>query len=85
MGTRASQFVALKDETSSFETKMDIERTRKEQKMAISCLRHLRFGEKKMRFGRGEVVFYSLKTRSKTANVKVEKVDGGAAKTLMVG
>lgn len=26
-------------------------------------------GEKKMRFSRGEVVFYKLKNRSKTANV----------------
>ena len=36
----------------------------------VSCLRHLCFSEgKKMRFSRGEVVFYRLKIRSKTANV----------------
>ena len=32
VGTRASQFVALKDETSSFETKMDIEKVGRNRK-----------------------------------------------------
>ncbi|MPC98909.1 hypothetical protein E2C01_094295 [Portunus trituberculatus] len=41
----------------------------------VSCLRQLCFGEeKKMRFSRGEVVFYILKIRSKTA--KVAEVNG---------
>ncbi|MPC70584.1 hypothetical protein E2C01_064836 [Portunus trituberculatus] len=47
----------------------------------VSCLRQLCFNEeKKMRFSRGEVVFYRLKIKSKTANVaevNVEKVERG--------
>ncbi|MPC44579.1 hypothetical protein E2C01_038256 [Portunus trituberculatus] len=53
----------------------------------VSCLRQLCFGEeKKMRFSRGEVVFYRLKIRSKTANVaevNEENVKGGG-KTFWV-
>ena len=42
----------------------------------VNCLRHLCFSEEKnMRFSGGEVVFYKLKIRSKTANVA--KVDRG--------
>ncbi|MPC49451.1 hypothetical protein E2C01_043253 [Portunus trituberculatus] len=37
--------------------------------VTLSCLRQLCFGEEKMSFSRGEVVFYRLKIRSKTANV----------------
>ena len=38
--------------------------------VTVSCLRHLCFSEeKKMGFSGGEVVFYRLKIRSKTANV----------------
>ncbi|MPC59775.1 hypothetical protein E2C01_053803 [Portunus trituberculatus] len=46
----------------------------------VSCLRQLCFGEEKeMSFSIGEVVFYSLKIRSKTMNaaeVNEEKVEG---------
>ncbi|MPC81614.1 hypothetical protein E2C01_076240 [Portunus trituberculatus] len=35
----------------------------------VKCLRQLCFGEEKMRFSRGEVVFHRLKIRSETANV----------------
>ena len=53
----------------------------------VSCLTHLCFiEEKNMGFSRGEVVFYRLKIRSKTANVA--EVDGGkcegGVKTLKV-
>ena len=52
----------------------------------VSCLRHLCFSEEKMRFSGGQVVFYKLKIRLKTANVA--KVDGekceGCVKTLRV-
>ena len=47
--------------------------------VTVSCLRHLCFSKKKMRFSGGEVVFYRLKIRSKTANVAEvngEKCDG---------
>ena len=52
--------------------------------VTVSCLRHLCFSEKKMRFSGGEVVFYRLKIRSKNANVAVddrEKCEG-VVKTL---
>ncbi|MPC39519.1 hypothetical protein E2C01_033056 [Portunus trituberculatus] len=53
-----------------FETKMRIEKVGGNREGAtLSCLRQLCFGEKKMRFSRGEVVFYRLKIRSKTLNV----------------
>ena len=54
--------------------------------VTVSCLRHLCFIEEKMRFGRGEVVFYRLKIISKTANfaeVDREKCERGV-KTLRV-
>ncbi|MPC72391.1 hypothetical protein E2C01_066696 [Portunus trituberculatus] len=51
------------------------------EEATIRCLRQLCFSEeKKMRFSRGEVVFYRLKIRSKTVNVaevNVEKVEEG--------
>ena len=52
----------------------------------VSCLKHLCFSEKKMRFSRGEVVFYRLKIRSKTTNVAEvdsEKCEEGV-KTIRV-
>ena len=88
VGTRASYVVADIDATSSFGTKMRIEKVGGNRKgVTVSCLRHLCFSEeKKMRFSGGEVVFYRLKIRSKTANVA--KVDGekceGGVKTLRV-
>ena len=55
--------------------------------VTLSCLRHLTFSEeKKMTFSGGEVVFYRLKIRSKTANiaeVNGEKCEGDV-KTLRV-
>ena len=71
VGTRASYVVADIDATSSFGTKMRIEKVGGNRKgVTVSCLRHLCFSEeKKMRFSGGEVVFYRLKIRSKTANV----------------
>ena len=68
---------------------MRIEKVEEKRKgVIVSCLRHLCFSEeKKMRFSRGEVVFYRLKVRSKTANVaevNEEKVEG-VVKTLRVG
>ena len=88
MGTRASYVVAYINTTSSFETKLRIEIVGGNRKGAtVSCLRHLCFSEeKKMRFSRGEVMFYRLKVRSKAANVaevKEEIVEGGV-KTLGV-
>ena len=75
------------DVTSSFGKRMRIEKVGVNRKGAtVSCLRHLCFSEeKKMGFSRGEVVFYRLKIRSKTANVAVdrEKCEGGV-KTLRV-
>ena len=52
VGTRASYVIADIDATSSFGTKMRIERVRGKRKGAtVSCLRHLCFSEeKKMRF-----------------------------------
>ncbi|MPC23568.1 hypothetical protein E2C01_016625 [Portunus trituberculatus] len=54
----------------------------------VSYLRQLCFGEeKKMRFSRGEVMFYRLKVRFKTANVaevKEEKIEEDV-KTFWVG
>ncbi|MPC84928.1 hypothetical protein E2C01_079682 [Portunus trituberculatus] len=83
MSMRASQVIAHKDPTSSFGIKMRIEEVGGNRKrVTVSCLRHLYFGKKKkMRFSRGEIVFY----RSKTANVEVKevKVDGDV-RTLMV-
>ncbi|MPC46861.1 hypothetical protein E2C01_040591 [Portunus trituberculatus] len=81
MGTRANT-------TSSFGTKMRIEQVGGNREEAtVSSLRQLCFSEeKKMRFSRGEVVFHSLKIRSKTAKVaevNVEKVEGGV-KTFVV-
>ena len=88
MGTRAGQVVAHTDTISSFGIKMRIERVGRNRKGAtIRCLRHLCFSEeKKMRFSGGEVVFYRLKIRLKTANVAEvdgEKCEGGV-KTLRV-
>ena len=61
---------------------MRIEKVGRNRKgVTVSCLRHLCFSEeKKMRFSGGEVVFYRLKIRSKTANVadvNGEKYEGG--------
>ena len=83
VATRASYVVADIDATSSFGTKMRIEKVEGKRKgVTVSCLSE----EKKMRFSGGEVVFYRLKIRSKTANVA--KVDGekceGGVKTLRV-
>ena len=71
VGTRASYVVANIDATSSFGTKMRIEKVRGNRKgITVSCLRHLCFSEeKKMRFIEGEVVLYRLKIRSMTTNV----------------
>ena len=62
---RASCVVADIDATSSFGTKMRIEKVGGKRKGAnVSWLRHLCFSEeKKMRFSRGELVFYVLKDR----------------------
>ncbi|MPC10859.1 hypothetical protein E2C01_003502 [Portunus trituberculatus] len=49
----------------------------------VSSLGHLCLGEEQMRFSRGEVVFYGLKIRSKTANVaevNEEKIEGGVTR-----
>ena len=67
---------------------MRIEKVGRNRKgVTVSCLRHLCFSEeKKMRVSGGEVVFYRLKIRSKTANVPEvhrEKSEGGV-KTLRV-
>ena len=88
LGTRASYVVADIDATSSFGTKMRIEKVGGNRKgVTVSCLRHLCFSEKqKMRFSGGEVVIYRLRIRSKTANVAEvngEKCEGGV-KTLRV-
>ncbi|MPC40325.1 hypothetical protein E2C01_033881 [Portunus trituberculatus] len=61
---------------------MKVEKVRGNKKEAtVSCLTQLCFDEEKMRSSRGEVVFYSLKIRSKTANVaevnKVKAEEGG--------
>ncbi|MPC91196.1 hypothetical protein E2C01_086215 [Portunus trituberculatus] len=84
---RASEVNAHIDATSNFGGKMRIEKVRGNRKgAAVSCLRKLCFGEEKMRFGRGEVVFYRMKIRSKIANVaevNEEKVEGGV-KTFWV-
>ena len=86
MGTRASYVVADIEGTSSFGTKMRIEKVGGNRKgTTVNCLRHLCFSqEKKMRFSGGEVVFYRLKIRSKTANVEEldgEKCEGGCQDT----
>ncbi|MPC46328.1 hypothetical protein E2C01_040045 [Portunus trituberculatus] len=69
--------------TSSFGAKMRIEKVGGNREgAAVNCLRQLCFGEEKMRFSRGEVVFYRLKIRSKTVNVaevKEGKVEGGVS------
>ena len=88
VGTRASYAVADTDATSSFGTKMRIEKVGVNRKgVTVSCLSYLCFSEeKKMRFSGGEAVFYRLKIRSKTANVSEidgEKCEGGV-KTLRV-
>ena len=88
VGTRGSYVVADIDATSSFGTKMRIEKVGGNKKgVTVSCLRHLCFSEKqKMRFSGGEVVIYRLRIRSKTANVAEvngEKCEGGV-KTLRV-
>ena len=53
--------------------------------VTVSCLRHLCFSEEiKIRFSGGEVVFYRLKIKSKTANVAEvdsEKYEGGCQDT----
>ncbi|MPC13643.1 hypothetical protein E2C01_006383 [Portunus trituberculatus] len=61
---------------------MRIEKVGENRKEApVRCLRQLCLDEiKKMRFSRGEVIFYRLKIRSQTANdaeVNEEKVEGG--------
>ena len=88
MGTGASYVVAHIDATSSFEAEMRIEKVGGNRKgPAISCHRHLSLGEeKKMRFSRGEVVFYRLEIRSKATNVAEvnEEIVEGGAKTLGV-
>ncbi|MPC30317.1 hypothetical protein E2C01_023579 [Portunus trituberculatus] len=67
---RARQVVAHIDVTSSFGTQMRIEKRGNRKGATVSCLRQLCFGKKKkMRFSRGEGVFYRLKTRPKIANV----------------
>ena len=75
------------EDSRSFGTKMRIEKVGgKKKEVTVSCLRHLCFSEEKMRFIRGEVVFYRCKIRSKTANVAEvdrEKCEGGV-KTLTV-
>ncbi|MPC58321.1 hypothetical protein E2C01_052319 [Portunus trituberculatus] len=81
MGIRASQVVAHIDKTSSFGAKIRIKKAGGNgERATVSCLKQLCFSEeKKMRFSRGEVVFYSLKIRSKTANVaevNEEEVEG---------
>ena len=54
---------------------MRMEKVRGNRKgVTVSCLRHLCFSEEKKWFSGGEVVFYRLKIRSKTANVA--EVDG---------
>ena len=63
----------------ALEQKMRIEEVGGNKRGAtVSCLRHLCFGEeKKMRFCRGEMVFYRLNIRSKTvygAEVNVRKL-----------
>ena len=88
VGTRASEVIVDIDASSSFGTKMRIEIVGGNRKgLTVSCLRHLCFSvEKKMKFSGGEVVFYRLKIRSKTANVA--EVDGekceGDVKTFRV-
>ncbi|MPC95543.1 hypothetical protein E2C01_090759 [Portunus trituberculatus] len=78
---RASQVAVHIDTTSSFGTKMRIEKVGGNRKGAtISSLRQLCFSEEKMRFSRGEVVFYRLEITSKTvyvAEVNEVKVEGG--------
>ena len=78
--TRDCQVIAYIDTTSSFGTKMRIEKVRGNMKGAtVNCLRHLYFGEK-MTFRRGQVVSYRSKFRSETANVaqfSIKKVKGG--------
>ena len=57
------------------------------KRTAVSCHRHLSFGEEeKMRLRGGEVMVHRLEIRSKTANVaevNIEKV-GGSIKTPVV-
>ncbi|MPC73587.1 hypothetical protein E2C01_067921 [Portunus trituberculatus] len=82
VGTRASHVVAHINTTSSFGPKMRIKKVGGNRKGAtVSCLRQLCFDEeKKMKFSRGEVVFYRLEIRPETANVaevNKEKVNGG--------
>ena len=84
--TRASYVVVDIDATSSFGTKIRIEKVGGNRKLSVtvSFLRHLCFSEeKKMRFSGGEVVFCRLKIRSKTANV-AEVDRNKCVKTLRV-
>ena len=88
MGTRASNIVAYIYTTSSFGLKLRIEKVGGDREgTAVSCLRHLSFGEEeKVRLRGGEVMIRRLEIRSKTSNVAeidVEKV-GGSIKTPVV-
>ena len=71
VGTRASYVFAYVNATTSFRSKMRIEKL--EGNRVGGCCQYLRQlglgDEQKMRFRGGEVVFYILKFRSKTANV----------------
>ena len=71
VSTRASYVVADIDATSSFGTKMRIEKVGGNRKeVTVSCLRYLCYSvKKKMRFSGGEVLFYRFKIRLKTAYV----------------
>ena len=81
VGTRTSDVVAHICATSSFGSKMRIEIVRGDRiETAVSCLRHLSFGEEeKMRFSGGEVVLHRLKIRTKAtdvAEIYIEKIVG---------
>ena len=88
MGTRASHVVAYVYATASFSLKMRIEKVGGNRKRtAVSCHRHLSFGEEeKMRLRGGEVMIHRLEIRSKTANVAEVNVEkfGGSIKTPVV-
>ena len=76
VGTRTSYVVAHICATSRFGSKMRIEIVGGDRiETAISCLRHLSFGEEeKMRFSGGEVVLHRLEIRTKAT--KVVEVNG---------
>ena len=81
VATRASHVVPQIDVTSTFGTKLRIEKVGGSKKGAnLSCLRHSCFIEEKIRFSRGKLVFYRLKVSFKTdsiAEVNEDKVVGG--------